>query len=299
MSFTCSHISGNIGTDGEVYLDEQEKRLDSSVEITATIPEAPEATDLKHRWSESDSRTFQVRGLQYLKDRKKVPSSMPLMKARGADFIQTDKFGPSHIVKHFPSILAGRLRETPTLIFNIRMPFGNLAMYFEIPRRFLSLIKDFHDPFKSHSLEDLKQIIAGFTRPEDRAFCNFIIGENEYKEAHLKIIPKVIEGNILVRKLVHGKPVIIGEKLPVEYLYMAPDPPHGLAEYLEVDLDTGSSSLHAQNIISICKRFMTGVTVDIGWLIEGKSIDLLPECMLGAIRLHRIDPDKCPQIHVE
>lgn len=293
MSLTCVHTRGSIGSNGEVYLD------DSNHNGMVTIPKSPDASDLKHRWSEPSSETFEVRGLNYLQDRKKVSSSMSLMKARGADFIQTDKFGPSRIVEHFPSIFGGRLRDIPTLIFNIRMPFGNLVMYFEIPNRFLSLMNHFYDPLKSLSSNDLKNIMAGFTKPEDRAFCNFIIGDNEFRDSHLKIIPRVIEGNFLVRKLVHGKPVIIGRKLPVGYFYKAPDPSNKLAEYLEIDLDTGSSSIHAQNIISICKRFMTGVTVDIGWLIEGKSIDVLPECMLGAIRLHRIDPDKCPEVHVE
>lgn len=299
MSLTCVHARGNVDSDGEVYLDEEERSLDSTQNTMATIPKAPDAADLKHRWSQPSADSFQVRGLHYLQDRKKVPSSMTLLKARGADFIQTDKFGPAHIAGHFPSILGGRLRDLPTLIFNIRMPFGNLVMYFEIPYRFLSLMKHFHDPLKSQSFDDLKKIMAGFTRPEDRAFCNFITGDNEYRDAHLKLIPRVMEGNIIVRKLVHGKPVIIGKKLPLDYFYMPPDPTNKLAEYLEIDLDTGSSSLHAQNIISICKRFMTGVTVDLGWLIEGKSMDFLPECMLGAIRLHRIDPDKCPEIHVE
>jgi Protein ENHANCED DISEASE RESISTANCE 2, C-terminal len=38
------------------------------------------------------------------------------------------------------------------------------------------------------------------------------------------------------------------------------------------------------------------LTVDIGFVIEGKKPSDLPEEMMGAIRVHEIDPIKAPTI---
>jgi hypothetical protein len=41
---------------------------------------------------------------------------------------------------------------------------------------------------------------------------------------------------------------------------------------------------------------MSALTVDIGYVIEGKVDEHLPEQMLGAIRIHGIDPLKAPKL---
>lgn len=292
------HATGTLNSEGEVCLDEKKKYNQEITNIIPTIPQAYDTINQQHRWSEPSGSSFHVRGLGYMRDRLKVASKETIMKVRGADFLLTDQFGPAQVAKMFPSILDGHLREKPTIIFNFRMPFGNLCIYFEIPIRFVDVLRYAYDPEAPTSSDDQRKLMNQFLSPEDIALASFFMGNNEYKNVRLKLIPRVIEGNILVRKLLQGKPVVIGNRLQVDYFYQACEPSKGLSEYLEIDFDTGSSSIFAQNIVSVCKRFMSSVTVDIGWLIECSSKETLPECILGSIRLHRLDPKLCPCLHV-
>jgi hypothetical protein len=68
---------------------------------------------------------------------------------------------------------------------------------------------------------------------------------------------------------------------------------------LEADLDIGSSSATAKRIVSVCRRYMNLLTVDIGLVIQGNSPDELPEQMMGSIRLHGVDPQKAPTLDGE
>jgi hypothetical protein len=94
--------------------------------------------------------------------------------------------------------------------------------------------------------------------------------------------------------MVTGKPAIIGRKLPVKYKYTPKD--GSKMDFLECELDIGSSSATARRIVSVCRRYMSALTVDIGFVIEGKTPVELPEEMMGAIRVHEIDPIKAPTI---
>ena len=96
-----------------------------------------------------------------------------------------------------------------------------------------------------------------------------------------------------------GKPVIIGNKLPVQYIYGPPDPISDMAEYLECDLDIGHSSLMARNIVMLCKGYTTVLTLDFGFIVQSDEEDELPEHLLGAVRIHRLDPDNSPMFHSE
>lgn len=120
------------------------------------------------------------------------------------------------------------------------------------------------------------------------------MGNDEYKNSTLKLIPFIPEGPWIARNMVSGKPAIIGNKLPVTYTYVPPS--EGQAEYLEADLDIGSSSATAKRIVSVCRRYMNLLTVDIGLVIQGNSPEELPEQMLGSIRLHGVDPQKAPTL---
>ena len=121
---------------------------------------------------------------------------------------------------------------------------------------------------------------------------NFIMGDDTYRNSKLKLIPKIVEGNMIVRKLVRGKPVIIGKKLPVSYIYEPAIPSEKKSEYWEVDLDVGSSSKTAKKIVNVCKKYMSSLTVDLGFLIEGCSEDELPERILASLRMHQFDTNQ-------
>jgi len=48
--------------------------------------------------------------------------------------------------------------------------------------------------------------------------------------------------------------------------------------------------------VGVCRRYMNALTCDIGFVIQGNTQDELPEQMMGATRIHGIDPVKAPTL---
>ena len=182
------------------------------------------------------------------------------------------------------------------MIVNFRFPWGLLIFYYEIQSRYLPLLRQKYvaqsSPDQTHD-DNLSydQFTKQYNTPHDRAMYKFIMGDDAYRNSKLKLIPKVIDGNIIVRKLVYGKPVIIGKKLPVSYVYEPAIPSEGKAEYWEMDLDIGSSSTHGKKVVSVCKKYVTALTIDMAFVIEGDCESELPERVLACSRIHRLDPE--------
>jgi len=181
--------------------------------------------------------------------------------------------------------LGGKLRQQPSLLIRLTFPWGMMIQYYEVPSKLVGFMRPGQSPPPS-SLE-------GLSRAE-QVLGAWLAGSTEYRNERLKLISYVPEGPYLVRKMVTGKPAIIGKKLPVRYKYT---PQNGTQmDFLECELDIGSSSATARRIVSVCRRYMSALTVDIGFVIEGTTPSELPEEMMGAIRVHEIDPIKAPAI---
>jgi hypothetical protein len=91
----------------------------------------------------------------------------------------------------------------------------------------------------------------------------------------------------VVKKVVGGKPAIIGRQLPVTYVYQPPE--KGLCEYLEADLDIVSSAA-ARNMLVVVRSYTQVLTVDLGFVVQGNRAEELPEQMMLGLRLHGLDP---------
>lgn len=183
-------------------------------------------------------------------------------------------------------ILEGRLRSEPTLAVNFKFPWGFMILYWQVPERLAPYMTDQTIPIDMASLSVPEQTLA-----------KWLMGDNEYKNQRLKLIPYVAEGPWVVRKMVTGTPAIIGKKLPVTHTLHTGESPHstsnnhgGSAPLMLTTLDIGSGSATAKRIVGVCRRYMSALTVDIGFVIQGESEDELPEQMLGSIRIHGPDP---------
>jgi Protein ENHANCED DISEASE RESISTANCE 2, C-terminal len=141
----------------------------------------------------------------------------------------------------------------------------------------------------------------------EQLFAKWLLGDTNYKNERLKLIPYVAEGPWVVRNMVTGRPAIIGKKLPVSYQLTTP-PTQQVdgklsssssvsAPLLCATLDVGNGSATAKRIVSVCRRYMSALTVDIGLVIQGERPDELPEQMLGAMRVHGPDPLKAPKLN--
>jgi len=58
--------------------------------------------------------------------------------------------------------------------------------------------------------------------------------------------------------------------------------------FLEVDVDIGSSIV-ANAIVHLAIGYLSSLTVDMAFLIEGQSEEELPERILGTVRLKKLD----------
>ena len=234
-------------------------------------------------WSIPASSNFHVRGEDYLTDKKKVPSADFLLPCRGCDLFLTDN--PPLNIGRISSILAGKVRDVPTFIINYRLPWGVFVAYHEIPEKFLPFVRrnygygDTSEPLPS--LEDMA--------PGERALCNFFLSDKDEKNAVWKIVPVVVEGPWVVKRVVGGKPAIVGKQLPITYTYQPPQPELGFAEYLEADLDIVSSAA-ARNILAVVRSSVQILTIDLGFVVQGNTKEELPEQMMAGLRLHGLDP---------
>ena len=176
-------------------------------------------------------------------------------------------------------ILEGRLRREPTLFINFRFPWGFMIFYYQVPEKLVPYMTNTPIPI------DRKLSV------QEKVAAAWLQGSTEYRNERLKLIPIITEGPWVVRNMVGGRPAIIGKRLPVKYtLQESGDPQSHMAPFLCATLDIGSSSAAAKRIVSVCRRYMSSLTVDIGFCIQSESPEELPEQMLGSIRVHGPDP---------
>lgn len=139
----------------------------------------------------------------------------------------------------------------------------------------------------------LDSMMKDLSIPE-RTLAKWFAGSTDYKNDRLKLIAYVPEGPWIVRNMVTGRPAIIGKKLPVSYQYVHKQ--GGRAEFLSCDLGIASSKPAAKRIVSVCRRYMSSLSVDIGFVVEGTCTEDLPEEMFGALRIHQADPSRSPTV---
>ena len=195
-------------------------------------------------------------------------------------------------------LLNGTIRHVPSFIVNFRFPWGVLVLVFEIPRKFVPFLE-----FGAHAsiLKDPPTVPPDFSPAEVKA-CQFLMASELEISSTLKLIPVATEGPWLVRNLVTGTPVIIGNKLKVRVFRSAGDLDASLstqiksAPYLELDLDIGDSiKPRAKKIVSMCRTHMASLACSIGFVIQGESTHELPEQMLAGLSLNRINPLSAPR----
>ena len=252
------------------------------------FPEGAKIGSHSSCWSVPPCTNFHVRGPNYLNDKVKVSSDEFLFPCRGCDLFLTDN-APINIGRN-RSILGGKLRDVPTFIINYRLPWGVFISYYEIPERFVPFVRrgnGYGD--RTMPLPAMVNMTAG-----ERGVCNFLLSDSDTKNKVLKLIPMVVDGPWVIKKVVGGKPGLIGTKLPVSYVYQPPV--NGLADYLEADLDIVSSAA-ARNILAVVRSYTQVLTIDLGFCIQGQTSEELPEQMMLGLRLHGLNPLTAEYLH--
>jgi Protein ENHANCED DISEASE RESISTANCE 2, C-terminal len=173
-----------------------------------------------------------------------------------------------------------------------------LILYYEVPEKLRPYMLQQEEANGTNDRQLTRQEVV---------LAKWLQGDENYKNDRLKLISYVAEGPWVVRNMVTGRPALIGKKLPVTYSLdkggkCSRHHHHhhgGAAErqpLLQCTLDIGSSSATAKRIVSVCRRYMASLTVDIGFVIQAEEAHELPEQMMGSTRVHGVDPLKAPQL---
>eukprot|EP00249_Psilotum_nudum_P013144 c24177_g1_i1 orf=652-1578(+) len=216
-------------------------------------------------WASPPGDSFQVRGSDYLTTKVKVPGGECSLKPLAFDWIKSSSkiYG---VLRHPNSRVRKALQETCNLegkrapfiwAFNLQVPstdnYSLIAYFFS------------DDPVPKGSLTQ-----------------RFLEGDDAFRNSRLKLIANVAKGPWIVKTAVGEQAIcLLGKAVTCRYLRGD--------NFMEVDVDIGSSMM-ANAIVHLALGYVTSLTVDLAFLIEGQVEDELPERILGAIRFSNLDP---------
>mmetsp|Transcript_8354 Transcript_8354/g.10207 ORF Transcript_8354/g.10207 Transcript_8354/m.10207 type:complete len:165 (-) Transcript_8354:100-594(-) len=130
--------------------------------------------------------------------------------------------------------------------------------------------------------------------PENKAaldlFERFIDADDEYRDARLKLVPRVVDGGSWIVRRAVGAGVHAAKLSEAVKLAYYSDP-----DYFEIDVDIVGSPL-ARRILSVVKSATSTLVMDLALVIEATDHAQLPERILGAVRLHRVNPEQAPTL---
>jgi hypothetical protein len=234
----------------------------------------PPPLRLEH-WADPDATSFQVRGTHYLRDGGiKVPSEPSAFRLLTVDLVHT----PRPILTGICSQPSERIqmalkreretgiRELPDFVFAVNYcvpagdPYFHWVAYFGID--------------DATALKDPSTPLGRLCHP-------FFFGpSDDFRTSVFKLIPRIVEGNFVVRKAVGSKPSILGRKLK-QYYYQH-------ERYFELVVDIGSDSV-AERIVKLALGAAKSLVVDMMFVLEGNHEATLPERILGGARMQHLD----------
>jgi len=138
-----------------------------------------------------------------------------------------------------------------------------------------------------YAVDDLSTIDGSGNCPSSKLARRFFFGtgnddkdDDDFRDGTFKLVPRIVEGNPLIKKAVGSKPVIMGRKLKQSYVRGE--------RFFELIIDVGSDKV-ADKIVKMCIGSAKSIVVDMAFLLEGKDASVLPERVMGAVRLKNID----------
>jgi hypothetical protein len=255
-------------SDGEeAGLDKDDEDAMNDLLLSSPLPEYP-TDDGFSCWSQPDATIFRVRGATYLKDKVKIQSDACPLTCRGVDVWMTDN-PQRHIARH-PSVLGGKLGDEDTFLVNFLLPFGNFVAYFSIPP------------------------LNKFPKKLRSVWTKFLNGDQQYRDARLKLLPIVVDGPWIVKAAVGPggtAPALLGKVIPLQYFFRDPDKKR--KGVYEVDVIITASTI-AKGILSVVKGHTKALTIAFAFIIEASEQEELPETVLCSFQVHSLHLEDCP-----
>jgi hypothetical protein len=156
-------------------------------------------------------------------------------------------------------------------VVNFLLPFANFVSYFSIP-----------------PIDEMPQNVAN-------VWSKFIRGDQQYRDARLKLLPIVIDGPWIVKKAVGPgtAPALLGQAIPLQYFFKQPQ--GDKKGVYEVDVIITASKI-AKGILSVVKSHTKRLSIAFAFIIEAASEAELPETVLCCFQLHALHLEDCPEL---
>ncbi|KAH9261630.1 hypothetical protein BASA81_000286 [Batrachochytrium salamandrivorans] len=199
---------------------------------------------------------WNLRSATYLRNKIKESCAVSMFTLIAMDLLEFHSGKMEHITENYPEGIAYRHVQDKSLPFLF-------VVQFQVPPNY-SLVSYFEA--KPGAMDEGTKFA--------KLFSSFANGSDAERDNRFKFIPRMVKGNFVVKSAMGQTPTLIGNKLVTTY--------HSGANYFEVDVDVGSSSV-AGGILSVCKSYANLLTIDMGFLLEAKTEEELPEVMLGAL----------------
>lgn len=251
-------------------------------------------------WQEPCASDWNVRSSTYLESKLKYPASNNLFQLFAVDLIRMEDSQPllsglsklpkERVSQYIHSSIqqnkmggrgSKRDNDRPfVFVVNITIPGKvayHLVMYYVIQDKRLIQKPNEQDHPSTSILPPLTQEQKAFQKIASRFFFG---SSDEFRDERFKLIPKIISGNILVKKAVGSKPTLLGKKVKQYYIRSN--------DYFELVVDVGSDAI-AKRVVGLCTGYAKNLVVDMGFVLEGTSEDELPEVVMGSVRLKNID----------
>jgi Protein ENHANCED DISEASE RESISTANCE 2, C-terminal/START domain len=226
------------------------------------------------KWAEPDANSFMVRGPSYKTDRVKVNAGDSIGQLIAVDVVEVEKPIYSGMSTH-PSerIQLGLAREK---ILKEKGIQSDMPPFIFVVNIILPGPPFYHGVFY-YAVDDISTVNGSDGTPSSKLCQRFFFGgSDDFRDRTFKLIPRIVEGNFMVRKAVGNTPAIMGTKLKQRYVRNE--------RFMEVILDCGSSAV-ATGVIRVSLGYAKTLVVDMGFLLEADDEDYLPEKIFGAVRM--------------
>lgn len=216
-------------------------------------------------WASPPGDFFNVRGLHYFSKKQKVPAGESLLQPLGVDWLKSHS-KLDHVLSRGDNRVMQALRAAQAKK-NAPLKAFIFAINLQVPGR------------EQHSA--VFYFVTEEAIPHGSLLHRFIYGDDVFRNSRFKLINKIVKGPWIVRATVgnHGT-CLLGKALTCNYIRGS--------DYLEIDVDIGSSSL-ASAILHLALGYVNTVTVDMAFLVESQTEEELPERVFGASRISQIE----------
>jgi len=167
--------------------------------------------------------------------------------------------------------MGGKLGDADTFLVNFLLPFGNFVAYFAVP-----------------PLSEFPGTLAG-------VWSKFVKGDQQYRDARLKLLPVVMEGPWIVKAAVGNgtAPALLGKVIPLQYYFQEGNEKQ--KGVYEVDVIITASSI-AKGILSVVKGHTKSLSIAFAFIIEAAEQEELPETALCSFQIHKLHLEHCPHL---